>query len=138
MFFFIHLNIYGQNDTVENYKLILDFPLIDFPFQSASAKTYANHRNNIPASIGSQRRLDDYFSAYASLSMRQLISVSQNLHGTGYYMANIISHKIIHPGSSTKRKLFNRIIANVIAIPIDYGMAHLPFSVAFEIGRAHV
>ncbi len=131
MFFFIHLNIYGQSDTVENCKLILDFPIIDFTFHSASAKTYANHRNNIPASISSQRSLVDYFSAYGSLSMKQIISMSQNLHGTGYYVANRISYKIINQGSSTKRKLLNRLIANVIAIPIDYGLAHLPFGVAF-------
>jgi hypothetical protein len=114
----------------DSAKLVLDFPVLDLPFLSRAAQTAANHRNDMPATCNCDRKLRDYATAYNNLSMRQIIAMSQNLHGAGYYVVNRQWDRWIKP-TTLKRKIWNRVLANVTAVPIDYGLVMMPFGLTY-------
>ncbi|GGC30346.1 hypothetical protein GCM10011386_22940 [Parapedobacter defluvii] len=86
------------SDSLPNYPLQIDLPLLDLPFQRDASRT------------------GELFDSY---SMQQALAVTQNLHRVNYHFNNKLWHRILRP--DTKRKqIYNRIAANVTSGLVDY------------------
>jgi hypothetical protein len=70
-------------DSVYRPKLILDFPLIDYPYLGMAAQTTANHRLGQPAGASGNANASDYWRGYSSPSMRQATAMAKDVHTTG-------------------------------------------------------
>jgi len=87
----------GQ-DSLGNYPLRIDLPLLDMPFQQDATRS------------------GELFDSY---SMQQALAVTQNLHRVNYHFNNKLWHGFIHPDTKRKR-IYNRIAANVTSGLVDY------------------
>jgi hypothetical protein len=115
----------------ETYRLTLDFPLADFPYINDAAQSEANRRlNPLPGNNAPVQTTDyakAYFSRYNNLSMRQLTAMAENLHGTNYYINNLLWNKWVKP-TNKRRRVLNRVLANITAGVPDFLMSYyLPF-----------
>lgn len=114
----------GQ-DTSTNSKnrLILDFPILEFPHMKYAAGMSYNKRMQLPSGGTVHPTLGDFISGYESPSMQQALAVTKNLHATNYYFNNRLWNKWITPVNK-KKKLLNRLAANATAGVIDYALAY--------------
>ncbi|SEL53000.1 hypothetical protein SAMN05421740_106176 [Parapedobacter koreensis] len=88
----------GGQDSLWNYPMRIDLPLLDMPFQQDAL------------------RAGELFDSY---SMQQALAVTQNLHRINYHFNNRLWHGIIRPDSKRKQ-VYNRIAANVASGLVDY------------------
>jgi hypothetical protein len=107
-------------------KLLLDFPLLDFPYLGSAARTTANHRLNQPAGASGTVNASDYVRAYNSPSMRQATAITKSVHSTGYFLSNALWYRWVKP-TNWKRRLLNRLGANVTAAISDNIFNRYPF-----------
>jgi hypothetical protein len=113
-FVFTYVNTNAQDkDSSVIYPLQIDLPVFDLPFMWKASKTGV---------------LGDNFS------MEQSLAVTQNIHRLNYHYNNRLWYNIIQP-TNKKKKVFNRIAANVSAGIIDY--AYTYYFVAFSIQWMH-
>lgn len=88
----LSINIFAQQDTskinIRKPKLILDFTLIDAPYQNNAANTVSNGSKN----IGS------YLKAYANPSMNQSLSYSSTLYSAAHYGIDKLFRQSSHYG----------------------------------------
>lgn len=117
-------------DSIYRPRLILDFPLMDYPYQGLAAQTAANHRLGLPAGCACPRQFGDYVRAYGSLSMRQVTAIAKDAHGTGYFISNSLWNKWVKP-TNWKRKLLNRAGAQATAAISDYFFTKYPLGVGW-------
>jgi hypothetical protein len=112
-------------DTSEKYKprLILDFPLLDFPHMSKAAGMAYNKRTGNLSGGTAAPNAGDYIRSYESLSMQQALAVTKNLHATNYYFNNKLWNKWIKP-TTKKKQLLNRFAANISSGAVDYVLAY--------------
>jgi hypothetical protein len=78
----------STTDSLYRPRLILDFPLIAYPYQGLAAQMAANHRLGQLAGCNCPRQFGDYINAYGSLSMRQVTAIAKDAHSTGYFISN--------------------------------------------------
>ncbi|MGZ5287506.1 MAG: hypothetical protein ACXWB9_09995 [Flavisolibacter sp.] len=116
------LNLNAQ-DSVPSARLILDFPLVDYPFLKYAAEMAANKRLQVPAGSGVNTQAKDYLRSYENLSMPQALALTKDLHSVNYYFNNRLWDKWIKP-VNLKKKLLNRVAAHASAGVIDYAMAY--------------
>lgn len=104
-------------------RLLLDFPVLDFPHMNyAAGMTYNKRLGNL--SGGSVHPgFTDFIRSYESPSMQQAMAVTKNLHATNYYFNNRLWNKWIKP-TTKKKQLLNRVGANVTAGAVDYALAY--------------
>ena len=128
---------FAQVDTVDsaNYelykpKLILDFPILDLPYLQIAAQTSANRRLNQLAGSSGTANAGDYLRAFNNLSMRQATALTKSLHSTGYFLNNTLWNKWIAP-TNGRRKLLNRVGANITSAATDLLLARAPFAIGW-------
>ncbi len=85
-------------DSLQNYPLQIDLPLMDMPFQLDAA------------------RAGELFDSY---SMHQALAITQNLHRVNYHFNNKLWQGIIRPNTKRKR-IYNRIATNLTSGLVDY------------------
>ena len=110
-------------DSIPSSRLLLDFPVIDYPFLKYAAEMSANKRLHLPAGSGSNPQAKDYLRSYENLSMPQALAITKDLHSVNYYFNNKLWDQWIKP-VNPKKKLLNRVAAHASAGVIDYAMAY--------------
>lgn len=114
---------FAQDSATQKPFLVADFPLIELPHMQYAASMRYNKQLHLPAGNDVKPMAGDYLRGYESLSMQQALAVTKNLHATNYYFNNKLWNKWIKP-TSNKRKLLNRLAANMSAGIIDYALAY--------------
>jgi hypothetical protein len=117
-------------DSIYPPRLILDFPLIDYPYLGLAAQTAANHRLYKPAGRDCPRQFGDYVNAYGSPSMRQVTAMAKDAHATALFISNLLWYRWVKP-TNWKRRLLNRAGANATAAISDYLFTKYPLGVGW-------
>ena len=105
-----------------NEKLVLDLPVLDYPYNKQAAIMAYNKRTGSFSGDASNAGLRDFILGYESPSMNQVLAITKNLHTTNYYFNNKFWNQKIKP--TTKKKYYlNRLGANATSGIIDYLMA---------------
>jgi hypothetical protein len=104
-------------------RLLLDFPVLEFPHMNYAAGMSFNKRNQLASGGTVQPSFGDFIRGYESPSMQQALAVTKNLHATNYYFNNRLWNKWIAP-VTPKKKFLNRVAANATAGAIDYVLAY--------------
>lgn len=110
--------------------------LIDAPYMTDAAKTEAIRANNGDVPFEGRIQTKHYGNFYRNLSMTQVTDMTRNLHGSLYYVNNILWNKWIKP-TNTKKYILNRLLANVTALGTDYLALKLPYGYAFQHEEFH-
>jgi hypothetical protein len=112
-------------DSIAKYqpRLILEFPLLDFPHMNKAAGMAYNKRLDKISGGTVSPNVGDYLRSYESLSMQQALAVTKNLHATNYYFNNKLWNKWIEP-TTKKKQLLNRLAANISSGVVDYALAY--------------
>ncbi|MCS6969336.1 MAG: hypothetical protein RMJ44_12285 [Cytophagales bacterium] len=104
LYFFVTLACQAQRDSI---KLLLEFPLIDFPFQQHATETRGN-----------------FIVGYANPSMKQSLAISNNFYNAANYGIKKITDRI---NNSSIRFL----AANGAALLFNLLTTNIPFGVAW-------
>jgi hypothetical protein len=115
--------VVAQDTSRFQPKLILDFPVLEFPHLNKAAGMAYNKRINNLSGNKTSPNAGDYLRSYESLSMQQALAVTKNLHATNYYYNNKLWNKWIAP-TTNKKALLNRMAANITAGVVDYLLAY--------------
>lgn len=115
--------LHAQDSTHFQPRLLLDFPVLEFPHLNKAAGMAYNKRLNKVAGNPTSPNAGDYIRSYESLSMQQALAVTKNLHATNYYFHNKLWNKWIQP-TTKKKQLLNRLAANASAGVVDYVLAY--------------
>lgn len=116
---------YGQSrdTTSTERRLILDFTIFDLPFLRDAAAMTARDRQSLSSGAPVAEKAVDYARAMTNPSMRQAMAITQNLHGTNYYLNNKLWDRWIKPDTK-KKKVLNRLAANATAGVVDLALAY--------------
>ncbi|MBS1583293.1 MAG: hypothetical protein JST66_13925 [Bacteroidetes bacterium] len=104
-------------------RLLLDLPLIDAPYVWHAAVMAANKRLGITDGTSATPAAADLLRGYESPSMQQALAVTKDLHAMDHYLTNKLWNGWLAP-TSRKRRLLNRVAANVQAGIVDYVLAY--------------
>jgi len=78
----------AQDSMCYEPRLILDFPVLDFPHMNyATGMTYNKRLGNLSGN-SVHPGFTDFIRSYESPSMQQAMAVTKNLHATNYYFNN--------------------------------------------------
>lgn len=104
-------------------KLLIDVPVVDYPFMKYAARMAYNKRIGLEASGMEQPSFGDYLRAYESVSMLQAVAITKDLHATNYYFQNKHWNRWIPP-VDRKTRFYNRLAANAASGVVDYLLAY--------------
>lgn len=113
----------AQDTTAFTYRLLLDFPVLDYPYLKYAAEMSANKRSGEAAGSGTPANFSDYLRGFESPSMQQALAITKDVHATNYYFNNKLWDKWIKP-NTPKNKIINRIAANASAGAIDVVLSY--------------
>ena len=125
IFLFSSQQVLAQDQIYKpiNEKLVLDLPVLDYPYNKHAAKMAYNKRMGSFSGNANNAGLKDFILGYESPSMSQVLAITKNLHTTNYYFNNKFWNQKIKP--TTKKKYYlNRLGANANSGIIDYLMAY--------------
>ncbi|MFN8776605.1 MAG: hypothetical protein ACK5XV_07555 [Flavobacteriales bacterium] len=88
--------------ATDTTKLILEFPLVDFPYQNLANKTTG-----------------DFFSSYKNPSMSQSLAMSNNLYSSAHYGINSLI--------KSKSRFKTRLYRNLAALGFGIFSSYIPF-----------
>jgi len=111
-------------------------PVLDMPFQYHAAQAEANRRIDGTATSSASIETVDYGNFYRNLSMNNVTELTRDLHGTLYYVNNLVWRKWVKP-TTTKKYILNRLLANITALGTDYMATKLPYGYAFKHEEFH-
>lgn len=106
-----------------NERLVLDLPLLEAPYSLFAAEMAHNKRLGLASGGSAAPEFRDWINGYESPSMRQALAVTKDLHSTNYYFTNKLWNRWLKP-TTRKRRFLNRVLANVQAGVVDYGLAY--------------
>ncbi len=110
---------FSQDSIRYTLKLMLDFPLLDLPYQQYAVQVQSLKRSGNT----DDRKLGDFISAYETPSMQQSLAITKDLHTTNYYVNNLLWNQWIEP-ANRRKKFWNRVAANATAGVIDYVLGY--------------
>ncbi|GJM34756.1 MAG: hypothetical protein DHS20C18_37570 [Saprospiraceae bacterium] len=122
--FSLLISVKAQDSLLRiNERLILDFPLLEYPYVKFGAQMSFNKHHGEFSGNRTNTTLNDWLSGYESPSMNQVLAITKDLHATNYYFNNKLWNKWVKP-ESKKKYLLNRLAANASAGIIDYILAY--------------
>lgn len=132
IFVLCSIKIQGQEidqNTQKAPKLMLDFPLADFPYLSYSSQSRANYRAGTTGAFQSEKRvLSDYLGFAESPSMNQAIGWSTSLYNSMNYGVAEGWNAILNPTKGKSARVWNRVLKELTAGVLFAATTKIPFA----------